>query len=67
MKIKNLKSIIEDLNPDSEIVVFVKRNTEATSILTYDVDFNLNEYGELVLSVADIDSVDEKGCPYESV
>ena len=67
MKIQNLKSIIEDLKPDSEIAVFVKRNTEAGSILTYDVDFNLNEYGELVLSVADIDSIDEKGCPHESV
>ena len=53
MKIQILKSIIEDLDPNSEIAVLVERGTEAASIITYDVDFWLNEYGELVLSVAD--------------
>jgi len=67
MKIQTLKSIIEDLNPNSEIAVYVKRDTEIASIITYDVDFNLNEHGELVLSVADFDSAEEKGCSYESV
>jgi len=53
MKIQTLKSIIEDLDPNSEIAVLVKSGTEAVPIITYDVDFRLNEYGELVLSVAD--------------
>lgn len=65
MKIQDLRSLIEDLNPNSEIAVFVKRNTDAASITTYDVDYCLNEYGELVFSVADFDG--EKRCLHESV
>jgi len=53
MKIQNLNSIIEDLNPNSEIAILVKRGTEAASMITYDVDYGLNEYGELVLSIVD--------------
>ena len=67
MKIQTLKSIIENLNPNSEIAVYVKKGTDAASILTYDVDFNLNEHGELVLSVAEIDFDEEMGCSHESV
>ena len=51
MKIQCLKSIIDDLNPNSEIAIYVKRSTDAASVLTYDVDYNINEYGEIVLSV----------------
>jgi hypothetical protein len=65
MKIKDLRPLIEELNPNSEIAVFVKRNTDAASIITYDVDYFLNEYGELVFSVADFDG--EKWCLHESV
>lgn len=65
MKIQDLRSLIEDLNPNSEIAVFVKRNTDAASITTYDVGYCLNEYGELVFSVADFDG--EKWCSHEPV
>ena len=65
MKIQDLRSLIEDLNQSSEIAVLVKRYTEAASIITYDVDYCLNEYGELVLSV--VDFYGEKRCLHESV
>ena len=67
MKIQCLKSIIDDLNPNSEIAIYVKRSTDAASVLTYDVDYNINEYGEIVLSVADIDSDGETRCLYDPV
>ena len=68
MKIQCLKSIIENLDPNSEIAIEVKRGADVAVILTYDIDYVLNEYGELVLSVDIIDSNKEPGgCLYESV
>ena len=52
MQNKKLISLLEDLDPDKEISIFVKSIETGNQIaVTYDIGYDINEYDELVLRI----------------
>jgi hypothetical protein len=50
MTVKNLMSMLESFDDDSEIVIEITKN-DASTIVTYAIGFNLSEFGELMLQI----------------
>ena len=53
MKIKVLKPLIDNLEAISKFAILVKRELLNQPTISYDISFELSEYGELVLAVAE--------------
>ncbi len=52
MTISSLKAILEGFSDNDEVAVAITVNNQKNPVITYDVGFAKNEYGELVLKVA---------------
>jgi len=50
MTVKNLLSLLESFDDDSELVIEIAKDGDET-IVTYDIGFNCSEFGELMLQV----------------
>jgi hypothetical protein len=52
MKISDLKALLDNFSDDQEITVSIAAcENDADPMMTYDIGFGLNEFGELMLQV----------------
>ena len=50
MTVKNLTSILESFADDSELVIEITKE-DGDTIVTYDIGFDLSEFGEFMLKI----------------
>ena len=56
MKVSDLKTILEGFNNDDKIAVAITVNNKNVPVITYDIEFDMGEYGGLVLETAVYDA-----------
>jgi hypothetical protein len=56
MTVSKLKSILDGFDDDSNVTISIEVDNKKPPVLTYDIGFDKNEHGELMLEVAVYDA-----------